>query len=658
VQPTSIRYRADVDGLRAVAVLAVIAYHAFPDLAPGGFVGVDVFFVISGFLITGILVSALESGSFSLREFYSRRVRRIFPALSVTLAACWGFGWFALFQDEYRQLGRHVAYGAGFLANVAFWREAGYFDNAAETKPLLHLWSLGIEEQFYIVWPLLLALAWRRRVVGAGLSVVALASFALNLAAVGRDPTAAFYSPASRAWELALGGVVAVVARRGVDGARRESRWAALRRLGRRHWAPPAREAGAAVGLALIGVAVMVVDRAAAFPGWWALLPTLGTALLLLGRGETRIHRWLLANRPMVGIGLVSYPLYLWHWPLLSFPRVVEAQVPPLAVRLLAIAVAFGLAVATWRWIERPFRRGSAARWKVVTLVTAMTVAGVAGRVTASNHGLPMRAAVQHSLSQQRALLLPDEADQAAACKRRFGFDEEWEFCLLDRPDLEPTVALVGDSHAHHLVAGLSRYYRERGDNLLYLGTRLPFWGVSSRDDDRYQEVTPAMLDLALASRLVHTVILCTALKMDLQKRIGREHVRLATATLERFLAAGKRVIWVEDVPELDFEPRQCLRRVAIPTSTTRIPCAIDRRAFDRDTAPHRSALATLRARLPELRVFEAWSVLCDDARCWALRDGKLLYRDKDHLSVDGDLLVGEAFGRAQATERRSDSGP
>jgi hypothetical protein len=166
------------------------------------------------------------------------------------------------------------------------------------------------------------------------------------------------------------------------------------------------------------------------------------------------------------------------------------------------------------------------------------------------------------------------------------------------------------------------------------------------------------MLDLALAAPTVHTVILCTALKFDLEKRTGREHVESANATVQRFLDAGKRVIWIEDVPALDFEPRQCLRRVAIPTSTTRIPCAIDRRAFDRDTAPHRSALATLRARLPELRVFEAWKVLCDDARCWALRDGKLLYRDKDHLSVDGDLLVGEAFGRAQATERRSGSGP
>jgi peptidoglycan/LPS O-acetylase OafA/YrhL len=310
MQPGSVRYRADIDGLRAVAVLAVVAYHAFPDLVPGGFVGVDVFFVISGFLITGILLAALENGNLRLREFYARRVRRIFPALSITLAACWGFGWFALFQDEYRQLGRHVAYGAGFLANVAFWREAGYFDNAAETKPLLHLWSLGIEEQFYIVWPLLLMLAWRRRFVAAGISVLALASFGINVGGIDRDPTAAFYSPASRAWELALGGLVALVSAGRLDRARRRASWAVGRLDEERAPARASREALAILALGMIGAAAVAVDAASAFPGWWALLPTVGTALVLLGRGDSRTHRRVLANRPMVWIGLISYPLY------------------------------------------------------------------------------------------------------------------------------------------------------------------------------------------------------------------------------------------------------------------------------------------------------------------------------------------------------------
>jgi peptidoglycan/LPS O-acetylase OafA/YrhL len=162
------KYRSDIDGLRAVAVLSVVVFHAFPDWLQGGFIGVDIFFVISGYLISTILFENLERGTFSFQEFYVRRIKRIFPALLLVLVACLVFGWFALYPDEYQQLGTHLAAGAGFLANFIFWGESGYFDNAADTKPLLHLWSLGIEEQFYIVWPLLLWLAWKRKINHAG----------------------------------------------------------------------------------------------------------------------------------------------------------------------------------------------------------------------------------------------------------------------------------------------------------------------------------------------------------------------------------------------------------------------------------------------------------------------------------------------------------
>lgn len=199
-------YRPDIDGLRALAVLFVLLFHAFPSLLPGGFVGVDVFFVISGYLITGLILRDLESGQFSLRHFYARRVRRIFPALCLVMAVSLGYGWLVLTAGEYQQLGRHVASGAAFLANFMFWREAGYFDNAADTKPMLHLWSLGIEEQFYMVWPPLLWLWWRRWRALSWL-VIPLAGLSLgySLQLAGRDLVADFYSPLTRFWELLLG---------------------------------------------------------------------------------------------------------------------------------------------------------------------------------------------------------------------------------------------------------------------------------------------------------------------------------------------------------------------------------------------------------------------------------------------------------------------
>jgi peptidoglycan/LPS O-acetylase OafA/YrhL len=291
-------YRADIDGLRAVDVLAVLGFHAFPKGLGGGFAGVDVFFVVSGFLISGILLEALDGGSFSFTGFYIRRIRRIFPALLLVLLACLALGWWALLVPEYRQLGLHTAGGAGFAANLLLWCESGYFDNAAETKPLLHLWSLGIEEQYYIVWPLLLWAAWKTRFNGLVLVIaLAAASFALNVGGIAADPVGSFYSPLTRAWELLAGSVLA---------------WYQHRR-------PPAEFNGASksvargvlsvLGLALIALGLALLDKTRPFPGWWALLPVAGTLLVIAAGPQAWANRALLSRRGLVAVGLISYPL-------------------------------------------------------------------------------------------------------------------------------------------------------------------------------------------------------------------------------------------------------------------------------------------------------------------------------------------------------------
>ena len=204
------KHRADIDGLRAIAVLSVIGYHASPRWVVGGFIGVDIFFVISGFLISTIIFENLQRDSFSFIEFYSRRIRRIFPAFIIVLATCFAVGWFLLFPDEYKQLGKHIAGGAGFISNFILWKESGYFDDAADTKPLLHLWSLGIEEQFYIVWPLLLWAAWKRNINWLTITVViAVISFVLNIIIGKSDSVADFYAPQTRFWELSVGSLLA-----------------------------------------------------------------------------------------------------------------------------------------------------------------------------------------------------------------------------------------------------------------------------------------------------------------------------------------------------------------------------------------------------------------------------------------------------------------
>jgi peptidoglycan/LPS O-acetylase OafA/YrhL len=338
-----VKYRPDIDGLRAVAIGAVVGFHAFPNHFKGGFVGVDVFFVISGFLISGIILDDLERGRFSYLHFYTRRIRRIFPVLLAVSAMVLAFGWYALLPDEFRALGKHLAAGAGFVSNLAFWQEAGYFDRASDTKPLLHLWSLGVEEQFYILWPLVLGLLGSRTrhfVLIAG--AVGIASFAINIALVGSNQPSAFYLPAARFWELMIGGVLAHLT------------------MSRPIWLDSYGNLRCAAGLLLIAVPIFAMTKDAAFPGYWALLPTFGSALVISGNGW--INRQVLGNRLMVGIGLISYSLYLWHWPALVFAKLVRGWVLTPTERIEAVALSVVLATATYWTIEKPFRRHTEPR--------------------------------------------------------------------------------------------------------------------------------------------------------------------------------------------------------------------------------------------------------------------------------------------------------
>ena len=627
--PGHLAYRRDIDGLRAVAVLSVVLFHAFPAVLRGGFIGVDIFFVISGFLITSILLRELEAGSFTFAGFYARRVRRIFPALVLVLGSCLAFGWLALFPDEYQQLGKHVVGGAGFAANFFYWAQVGYFDTAADTKPLLHLWSLGIEEQFYILWPVVLLLGWRLRTnLLAVAAVLALASFAVNLGGIAGHPTATFYSPASRAWELLLGaGLACLHARPGAAAAR-----LAL---------PP--NLLSWLGAALLAAGLVLITREDPFPGWRALLPALGAALLIGAGPQAWLNRVLLSNRLMVWIGLVSYPLYLWHWPLLSFAQIVESREPAPAIRAAAVLLALLLAWLTYRLVERPLRSGSGSgRGKIAALCLSMAACAAVGGTIYLNDGLPTRKPVQENLANHKALVLVEDTANAAACKKRYGFDSHYEYCLQADVAKDPTVVLVGDSHAYHVVAGLTKYYSSVGENLVMLGTRVPYWGLDPRDDP-YQQATQPMLELALGMPSVKTVVFSTHLRFGSAPE-HRVWVDAARETFRRFIAAGKQVIFMNDVPIISFDPRSCIKRAGVASSATRIPCAITREEWEQQVVQHRVILAELAREFPQIAWFDASTALCDDKTCRAMIDGRLMYRDINHLSYDGDLMVGRHF--------------
>lgn len=446
-------YRPDIDGLRALAVMLVVVYHAFPAWLPGGFIGVDIFFVISGYLISSIIFKSLATGHFSFADFYMRRIRRIFPALFLVLAAAYAFGWQTQPAAEFQQLGKHIAAGAAFVANLALWRESGYFDSEAASKPLLHLWSLGIEEQFYIVWPLLLWAVWhlpgRRLAVLTGVAL--LASFAFNLWSIERDLVAAFYSPLSRFWELLAGAVLAGVALR----------------AGQR-FADPGRRAAnlrAGTGGLLLLAGVCLISDSDRFPGWWALLPTAGAVLLIAAGPGAWLNRHLLSARPVVWIGLISFPLYLWHWPLLSFLRTTVSPEPGTAALLAAVALAMVLAGLTYRLVERPIRASRRGKFLASALLLLVALLGFLGYNAYVRAGLQFRAIAKATEQPVYDWSAGYRYGRCFLSGEAGGASEFASECAGADGSSRPLVMVWGDSHAAALypgVAGLADRYGYR----------------------------------------------------------------------------------------------------------------------------------------------------------------------------------------------------
>jgi len=451
---SSLGHRPDIDGLRAIAVLAVVAYHATKRIS-GGFVGVDVFFVISGFLISGIIISGLERGSFSLTEFYVRRIRRIFPALLLVLVSSWMLGWMVLEPQAYALLGQHMVAGAAFASNILLWSEFGYFDPAAAFKPLLHLWSLGIEEQFYLVWPLMLIFATTRKWPALfPICILLSASFLVNIAGVQNNPVGTFYLPFSRFWELLGGGLLAYLHLHYRDELDARLSFV-ICQVGR--FSVSLRSVASVSGFLLVALSIYAIDETSRFPGWWALLPTTGAMLLIAVGSNGIINRTLLASKWMVYIGLISYPLYLCHWPLLTFGRMTSIGMDhPRLITLSMVALAFVLSVLTYQFVEKPLRYGYRCQAKAVArgLLGAMVLSAALGALTYFQHGwisrypqavrpfLDYHFDYRESFRNHRCLLAGTERDFASECT----------------PAITgaPVMLIWGDSHGAMLYRALS----------------------------------------------------------------------------------------------------------------------------------------------------------------------------------------------------------
>lgn len=658
-----VNYRPDIDGLRAIAVSSVVIYHAFPSVLPGGFIGVDIFFVISGFLISSIIWKGLNNNNFSFTEFYSRRVRRIFPALFVVLLSTMAFGWVVLFADEYRQLGKHVAGGAGFIANLLYWGESGYFDANAETKPLLHLWSLGIEEQFYILWPLILYLFWKIKKNPLGVVIFIMAvSFGINIAYYRQYSAAAFYLPFTRFWELLFGVFLAYLSFHcTVFGKIKEKLTEIINLpdswLSKKHNDACFNTFLSILGLVLIFLGLFQLNSKSPFPGFAALLPVLGSTCIITAGPHTFINRKILSFKPMVWLGLISYPLYLWHWPILSFMRIIESGQPSLPMRLIAVAASLILAGFTYCVIERYLRFGSFIKYKTRFLVTATVLTAIAGGYIYLENGLPQRATVTHLKNNVNELVRLPVRDQAVL--KYLGVDKHpFTYCRFSDSGSEKTVAVIGDSHAHVIFPGIARKMRERGYNTLLLGFSAypPLLGAEAGMQDKKKSGAvrvKKMLQMIKDKSDIKRVFIVTRGALYISgKGFGPDETNLSPATvlsaeefslayrrtMEDLKSAGKEVFIIGENPELGISPKACVERPLRPAKKQ--DCSIDRSTVMERQAGYLAAMRDMHGEA----FIDVMELFCPSESCLVFSgNGWLLYADDDHLSAAGsDFLTDE----------------
>lgn len=657
------KYRPDIDGLRAIAVLSVVGYHAFPGFIPGGFTGVDVFFVISGYLISTILFEGLKTGRFSFRAFYARRILRIFPALALVLGSCLVVGWFVLLGDEYEQLGKHVAGGAAFVANFVLWGESGYFDNAAETKPLLHLWSLGIEEQFYLIWPLLLWATYRLRLnLLAVAAVVATVSFYLNIESARFDPVADFYAPQTRFWELMLGAVVAGLHQSGSVAVRRLIKHDGLE------------SSLSALGLALIVWGFWAVNKHDIYPSTWALMPVAGSMLIIAAGPGALLNRTVLSHKLLVWIGLISFPLYLWHWPLLSFARILESDVPSVDIRFCALFVSLMFAWLTYRYIEKPIRTARDLSVKAWALLLLMGAVGLSGYYVYSQHGLPFRKAVQLVAAQAGDLSFKSERMTGWRCG-----ELSYEKSRCEYTDEHPKVVVVGDSHAPRIYSGLKAYYANQGKGVAIFGggggcpalLNVVVKDNKGKDRNCLRRTTDSLIQI-INDPSIETVVFASRDTLytssnEFDDPDGTKHGRWVLSlenevagvrsnaevyeialrqTLDALLKSGKKVAYLYGAPELGFDIKSCIAARPVSLSNhVRNPCAVERPLYDARNQGFKALMRAIVSSREAVHALDLSEALCDEQYCYGAKDGVLFYTDDNHLSHRGAAYIVDRLG-------------
>lgn len=632
------QYRDEIDGLRAIAITAVILFHAGSGLFSGGYVGVDIFFVISGYLITKIVADELKEGRFTFAAFYARRARRILPALFFMMLIVSVFCFIVLLPPDLYKYGKILVFTTVFGANFRLSAERGYFDDETRENPLLHMWSLSVEEQFYLVWPVLLLLIVRTgRGTRLAVPVLFAASLAISIAFVHWMPRSAFYHLPSRGWELLTGAALALglVPRLSSQRLAQAVSWA---------------------GLAMMALSIFAFSRGTPFPGLAALLPTLGCAFVIHAATShrTAASRFL-SLKPVVFMGKISYSLYLWHWPLIALPSYLlmrELEGPEAA---MSVALAIALAAFSWRFVEQPFRRPGLRRAPAVSFAflngRAFAALGVAALLVA------LGSYVQESGGA--GWRLPPQALVVAAQKRSFQLEKFCDSYKKSKTDLYECswgkgdngripVVLWGDSHADHYLPAIvkvfssGKFYLTPGCPPVTLPDRSPDFAQSMRNcTGNNFEVMKAIL----AERPAIVVLAGLWGRATSTAKDTGELAAFMKDMTAKLSGEGSKVLILGQAPAHDGSAMRC-EGLRLYLGLRHEACGrIERAVVDKVNEPARIALTP--AESANVRFYSPADVFCDRSWCYASKAGQWLYADGHHLNAEGGALTSETIRSA-----------
>lgn len=625
-------YRPDIDGLRALAVCFVVIFHAFPAVLKNGFIGVDIFFVISGYLIGSIILRNLSVNKFSFLHFYVRRIVRIFPVLLLVLLSVLIAGYFLLVDTEYQILGKHVAGGASFVANFMYFFEAGYWDTASSLKPLLHLWSLGVEEQFYIIIPLILAFAWKRNCnVLAILGIFFLLSFGANLFFYyQKQRELMFYMPFTRFWEIFAGVLLAYHTLFPIHslqhiGKKIEHFFCRVLKKDETENTRCLNDFLALIGFILLLVSLHICHQHS-FPGHRAIWPVLG-AVLIIGAGKSAwLNKKILSHTILVGIGLISYPLYLWHWPLLSFCRILSGELLPpekwLFVRIICIISSLILAVFSYCYVEKPIRFGKLNKNKCAGILAILMLCIFSAGVCICYKGVSNNT-IKGTLGNDNTILqYAPEANNS-------------DYARFQNAHSNKTVAVMGDSHSAVVFPGIAKKCAELNLNAVLFTYRFDKY---DKEGERklVLDIIKSKADIRCVFIFLRGNLYLHGTDIDYKKIFipgffVENYQSKLQDTVDKLRSMGKQVFIVSENPVFPFSPHD-FRKYSFIVFTSLKPCISKESVYENQ----KEYLQMLNG-ITGAEIINGVDVLCPHDECSLFdENGNSLYIDDDHLSMYG----------------------